>query len=131
MNKKTMLVILILSISLIAAGATPTRLMRLTVNNASERSIEIKMTGKYLEKFYYLRIPEGVKNFTVIPDVYSTTLYFVELWDPVYGYHCSSMSQSLDLTRNVNLKVLPCDERPPNGGDTGIVKYGGGGRRGR
>ncbi len=138
MKKKKLLVIFLLTLFSIGASTPPIRLSKLTIINKSGRDIEINLTGKYEENTYYLRIPKGdyifptEKIFTLIPDTYTTKLYYVELWDPVYGYSCSSKSQTLELTRNVRVIVLPCDRTPANRGEPpALVKYGGGGQRRR
>jgi len=129
MNRKLLLLICILSLGLVAAKC-PKPLKRLTVINKSDMAIEISMTGKELEEKYYLRIPEGSqqfpteKEFTVLSDTYTSSIYYVELWDPVYGATCSNKSQTLELTHNVRVTVLPCLTPPPNGGEpTHILKY--------
>lgn len=137
MNKKWILLLLAL-LSLFLIGAVPFRsaLIRLTVVNKSGREVDISLNGRDLEYFYYLTVAEGdglsptVQVFTVVPDTYTSQLYFVELWDPVYGYYCNSKSQAIDLTHNVRLTVLPCDRTPPNGGEApSILKYGGRNRK--
>lgn len=131
-NKKILLILAILALGLIGATELPTRLVRLTVINMADRKVEISMTGKYFEQFYYLRVPEGsrlypyIQVYTIIPDTYSTSLYYWELWDPVYGNQCGKKAQNIDLSRNVRLTILPCDLNPPNGGEPpSILKYGG------
>jgi hypothetical protein len=139
MGKKLLLVVFLLALISTSASSPPGRLVQLTVVNKSGLKIEISLTGQCEETFYYLRVPKGdraspmEKTFTLVPDTYSTSLYYIELWDPVYGYSCSSKSQTLDLTRNVRMVVLPCDRTPPNSGEIpATVKYGAtGGRRRR
>jgi len=135
MNKKILLLMCILSLGLIAAKC-PKPLKRLTIINKSDMAIEISMTGKELEEKYYLRIPEGShqfpveKEFDILADTYSSSIYYVELWDPVYGASCTDKSQTLELTHNVRVTVLPCEITPPNGGEpTHILKYAGRNRR--
>ena len=128
---------LVLLFSLICAGlalsaASRYPLRRLTVVNKAGMPVEISMTGKNLEQFYYLRVPEGsvdapiVETFSIAPDLYASSIYYVELWDPVYGAQCGTKGQSLDLNYNVRVVVLPCTWTPPNGGEApSILKYGG------
>ena len=119
-----------------SAGANSTkplqRLVRLTVTNKSGRAIEMRLSGSCLEEFYYLRIPEGDRFspaemvFTVTPDIYASSIYYVELWDPVYGNQCSMKGQSLDVRHNVHLIVFECESTPVNAGEPpAIVKYAG------
>jgi hypothetical protein len=129
--KKTLLFISLLT--LLALGARPANgpLKRLTVINKSGMDIAIRLTGSDSENFYYLRIPAAdrttptAKVFTVVRDRYSSTLYYIELWDPVYGFSCSSMDQILDITRNVKVIVSECDRIFPNAGEPpAIIKFG-------
>jgi hypothetical protein len=139
MIKKTTFILLILAMGLTSIASSTGRLMRLTIINKAGRKIEISLTGKNHGLFYYLHIPEGStlspteKVFTIIPDLYSSNLYYVELWDPVYGNQCGTKGQTLDVTRNVVVMVLPCDRTPANGGEfPSLVKFGGrAGKRGR
>ncbi len=129
---------MIVTSGLISARVAPVRLNKLTIINKSGRDIEISLTGEKLEQFYYLRVAGGSrlipveKIFTVVPDNYSSTLYYVEILDPVYGYQCESKSQNLDLNRNVALTVIECDRTPANAGEKPVIlKYGGQFKRGR
>jgi hypothetical protein len=113
-------------------GTAPLRLARLTVVNKADMAIEVSLTGKEAEQVYYLRIPEGShsspaeKSFTVVRDKYTSSIYYVELWDPVYGAQCDDKAQTLDLTHNSRVIVLACDRTPTSGGETpSLVKYGG------
>jgi len=136
MNKKLLYIAIL---ALVALGAMPADgpLKRLTVINRSEMEIAIRLNGSENEIFYYLRIPAGEeltpteRVFTVVGDQYSSTLYYIEPWDPIYGYRCSSTNRNLDLTRNVRVIVQECDRPFPNAGEPPtIIKYGeiGGGK---
>jgi len=139
MIKKLLLVIGLLALLTTAAKKPPVRMAQLTVINKANLKVEIKLTGKYQENTYYFRIPKGnytlpvEKTFSIVPDTYSSNLYYIKLWDPVYGYSCSSKSQTLEVKHNVRVIVLPCDRTPVNGGEApSLIKYGGsrsGGRR--
>lgn len=133
MNKKNkLLVLLLLMFALLSMGASTGRLTRLTVINKSGRDIEMSLSGRELDQVYYLRVSEGSRQsptekvFTVTPDVYTSILYYVELWDPVYGYQCASRTQRMDLNRNVRVVVLECDRKYINAGEPpSMLKYGG------
>ena len=134
--KKNVFWMLIIAALLLVAGSNPKRLVRLTVVNKAGRKIELSLTGKNFEQFYYLHIAEGDRLmpyeqvFTVVPDTYTSSLYYWELWDPVYGNQCGTKGQTLDVTRNIRLTVLPCELTPANGGEpASIVKYGGQNRK--
>jgi hypothetical protein len=131
-------------IAFLLLGAAPSNgilLKRLTVVNKSERDLELELTGSCEDNWYYLHVPAGSRDFpsttvfTIIPDVYSMTAHYIELWDPVYGYTCSDTnSHSVDATHNVRIVILDCNLRPPNGGEPSMIKLGGSGggrRRGR
>ena len=65
------------------------------------------------------------KVFTVVPDEYSASLYYVELWDPVYGATCGSKAQYLDLRRNVRVVVRECNHTFAQPGEPpALVKFG-------
>jgi hypothetical protein len=139
--KKMLWLVPLLALILIAAaaGSGAFRPMRLTVINKSSMALELSLMGTEEQNFYYLRIPEGSRDvptekvFTIIPDVYTSRIYFVELWDPVYGHSCTDESESLDIRRDVRVIVFECNRRPPNRGEPpSLVKYGAGrGKRGR
>jgi len=124
--------LLVMALSLSGMSPASTRLARLTVINKSGRAIELSLTGQESEVFYYLRLLSGTRTvpyeslFTVVRDTYSSWLYYVELWDPVYGATCSTKAQTLDIHHNVTLIVFDCETNPPNAGDPPTtVKYGG------
>jgi hypothetical protein len=129
----------LLALVLMAVMSGSTRLVRLTIVNKSGLAIEIELTGSLEEcdedYHYYLRVPEGdrlwpeEKVFTILPDKYTMSVYYVELWDPVYGYDCSSQSGTINATRNVRVVVSECTYTPPNAGEPSMVKLGGSGRR--
>jgi hypothetical protein len=136
--KRKILTLLLLSLLLI--GASPVRTVRLTVVNKSGLPVDVSLTGKYLENTYYLRVPEGDKLFPeekhidLIPDMYSMSIYYVEFWDPVYGYDCTEGGKSVAITHSTRLTFLGCTYTPPNNGEPpAMLKYpqgaGGGGRR--
>lgn len=137
-QKKFRLFLALLVIFAGIASAPPTRLVRLTVINKSGFPIQLSLTGQKWDYFYYLDVTKGsraipaTQEFTIIPDRYASTLYFVELWDPVYGYQCNSRNQVLDIEHNSRLVVVECDRTPANRGEpNAFMKYGAsaGGRR--
>lgn len=134
--KRNLIIILLLSTLLI--GASPVRTVRLTVVNKSGLPVEISLTGQYLENTYYLRVPEGdrlfpaEKHIDLIPDQYSMRIYYIELWDPVYGYDCTEGGKSVPILHATRLTFLGCTYATPNNGEPpAILKYPGGARSGR
>jgi hypothetical protein len=116
--------------------------VRVTVINKSGVPIEVRMTGKCWEKIYYARLGEGdrinptEKYVDVIQDVYTFEIFFIELWDPVYGYECGEGTNSAEVNHSTRLTVLECSNKTPNNGERPtILKYpqgrgrGGGFRR--
>jgi hypothetical protein len=139
MKKKTFLILVILALSLISADKLPNGLKRLTVVNKSGRELEISLNGKTFNQFYYLNVPEGSRDvpveryYTVVPDTYSASVYYYELWDPVYGNQCGTKGDTLDLRRNVKITIFECDTTPPNHGEPPAnIKFAGSrGKKGR
>lgn len=138
MKRKLLILLVLLSLSLISAKSVKT--VRLTVINKSGLPVEISLTGRYLENTYYVRVPEGDKLFPaekvvdLIPDMYTMSIFYIELWDPVYGYDCTQGGKSVEILQSTRLTFLGCTYTAPNNGEPpSILKYpsGGGGRRGR
>ena len=136
--KKTLLVILLLS--LLSMGSKESELIELTIINKSEMDIGIQLKGSdkicatcsdtVEGQLYYLTVPEGskekpsVKTFEIEKDRYGMQLYYIETWDPVYGFKCNQPTPNrLEAARNIRLVVLPCDETPPNVGEPSMRKY--------
>ncbi len=137
--KRTWVVIGLLTLTLALAMSGSVRLIRMTIINKSGLDVEIELTGSCEENtdyyHYYLRVSEGDRRsptemvFTVFPDIYKMSVYYVELWDPVYGTDCSSRSQTVDATHNVKVVVSECTWTPPNAGEPSMLKLGGAGTR--
>ncbi len=136
MAKKVMLVLTLLSLLLVGACPKPTKLIRLTVVNKSGRSIEIGMTGSVIDKYnnknqYYLRIQKEdlrgstLRVFTIVPDKYSLSIHYVELWDPVYGYKCKSASLTIEAYHNTRVEVPVCTQSSANQGEPSMYKVSG------
>ena len=129
--KKSLLSIALAALFLIASNQPYTRLVRLTVINKAGMPIELKLTGITDENhYYYLRIPYGEREcplemvFTIIPDTYNITTYYVETWDPVYGYDCSATTSKIDANGNVRVTVLECDRVLLHPGEHPLYKVG-------
>jgi hypothetical protein len=137
--KRIWIAIAFLASILLVATSSPTRLIRLTIVNRSGLDLEIELTGSLEEcdedYHYFLHVQEGdrlrptEKIFTILPDKYTMSVYYVELWDPVYGAKCSSSSQTIDASRNIRVVVSKCTYTPPNAGEPSMVKFGGSSRR--
>jgi hypothetical protein len=138
MRKKTLFMLVL--VAMLAWGATvaaTTPKVRLTVVNRSGKAVELVLSGEEEGEMYALRIPKGTRQsptekvFTLVPDTYSAELTYVELWDPVYGYTCSSKSQTLDASRSLRVVILECDRNARNGGEPPKMTKFGAGRGGR
>jgi hypothetical protein len=87
---------------------------RLTVTNRSGMKIAVALQGVQEEEFYYLQVPEGdstsptVRDFTLVRDVYGATIYFIEAYDPVYGFQCSAATTQINAVKNTWLVVNEC-----------------------
>ena len=122
--------VLILFLSLSALGSVTVRTVRVTMINKSGMPVEVRMTGTYREKIYYLRLPDGDRSYPteayadVVPDKYSFEIFYVELWDPVYGTKCGEGSNFAEVTHSTRLTVLECSNKTPNNGEPpAILKY--------
>ena len=130
-STRGILIILIILTSFLIGSKPKPILKRLTIINKSGLPVEMRLTGTFCDdNQYYLRVVEGdtmapyMQVFTILPDRYSIALYYIELWDPVYGYHCGSKSMTVDIFHNTRLTVTSCDVTPQNGGEPGIWKFG-------
>ena len=135
--KRVLFVVALISF-LLLSGAKPMKLVRFTIVNKAGMEIAVQMEGEEREQFYYLRLPAGdtdtpaVETFTLVPDTYSLQVYYMELWDPVYGASCTdAVAPSLELNRNTRMVFLECGVSPRRPGETSLLKFGSGQRRGR
>ena len=116
---------------LLAIAAEPIKLFHLTIINKAEMPIAIRLIGTSDEDhLFYLSIPEGnradpvTQIFNIPGDLYQMQLYYIETYDPVYGFHCRQPVPNLLLaTRNIKVVVLPCDVIPGNVGEPSMRKY--------
>ena len=131
--KKTLLIIALLALLLIAARASYTKLYRLTIINKSGMELAISLLGEDDNNQYYLRVPAGDRRsptettFTLVPDTYSIKPYYIESWDPVYGYSCDDPgAKTLVAERNIRLTFTECNYTPRNGGEPSMWKFNAG-----
>lgn len=139
--KKIVLLIAVLSMILVASSE-PYPTIRFTVVNKSGMDIAVQLRSKAKpcakcadtteSRFYYLTVLEGTrekpteKTFIIDRDTYGMQLFYIETWDPVYGFECGSTTpNALLATRNIRMTVLPCDELPARCalGERGYWKY--------
>jgi hypothetical protein len=137
MKKWQLFLVFVLALS--SLGAMPVlKTVRVTLINKSLVPVEVRLTGKYQENIYYVRLAEGDRTqpaeavVDVIPDQYSMEIFYIELWDPVYGYTCGSGAQSAEISHSTRLTVLECTNKTPNDGEPpAILKYPQGAGRNR
>ncbi len=137
--KKVLIIIAILALGLIA-GSEPYPTVRLTIINKSGMDVAVQLRAKprpYSNccgatdlKFYYLTVLEGTrdeptsKDFFIERETYGMQVFYIETWDPVYGFECGSTTpNALIAGRNLRLTILPCDELPRHLGERGFWKY--------
>jgi hypothetical protein len=141
MNKRLLLLwVGLLALAALAAKRPPIQTSPLTIINKSGKEVAVQLKARSqscvnscdtLEgAFYYLRVPKGdrdrpaSKTFNIEQDTYSMQLFYLETYDPVYGYDCNTARpNALIARREVRLVVLPCGETPPNVGEPGMRKY--------
>jgi len=128
--RKKLLIISLLAVLLIAASSSYTKLYRLTIINKSGMEMAISLLGEDDSYQYYLRVPEGDRRsptetiFTIVPDTYSINAYYIEPWDPVYGYTCNDPGgKTLEAERNIRLTFTECNYTPRNGGEPSMWKF--------
>lgn len=128
--RKKLLIISLLAVLLIAASSSYTKLYRLTIINKSGMEMAISLLGEDDSHQYYLRVPEGDRRsptetiFTIVPDTYSINAYYIEPWDPVYGYTCNDPGgKTLEAERNIRLTFTECNYTPRNGGEPSMWKF--------
>jgi len=128
--RRTLLLASILALFLIGA-VPPVSLVRLTVVNKADMEIAIKLQSIEEELLvYYLRVPEGSKanpvaeTFTIQRDAYHMQVYYIETYDPVYGFKCTTPPPNqLVAARNIRVTVLECGVNPPFPGEPTMWKY--------
>jgi hypothetical protein len=127
--KKVLLLTSILALMLV--GADPSGLVRLTLINKSGMEIAIALHSKTDDlRIYYLPVPEGdreepaTKVYTILRDSYYMQMYYIDTYDPVYGFKCNVQPpNSLIAHRNLRVIFLECDKLAPNPGEPSMMKY--------
>ncbi len=129
MMKKILYLLPILTLLLIGAKQPPRETIEFTIINKAERGIAISLKGQdwpctnscdtLKGQIYYLTVPAGtnespsVKTFEIEKNTYGMQLYYIQTWDPVYGFKCPiPKPNALMAIRNLRLTVLPCDQSP-------------------
>lgn len=126
--RKILLVFLIFSVLFLAAE--PVDLYRLTIINKSGMPIAIHLFGQTQDQIYYLPVEKGdraaptEKSFTILGDNYVVRPYYIETYDPVYGFQCGPAPVTqICITRNTRIVFVECGQAPANPGEPGYLKY--------
>ncbi len=125
--KKVLLVIAVLSLTFIGAGAPKT--VELTIVNKSDREIAVGLVEANQYRAYYLHVDQGTKSnptketFTIERAQYTMNVYYIQVYDPVYGYECEQPGSSTwEAIRNFRITVSPCDAKAVNRGERPLIK---------
>jgi hypothetical protein len=134
--KRAALISAILALFLMGAKPTKTALVRLTIVNKSGVELFIHLdnlaTSYKDDVTYSLTIPEGdheaptVKEFTIYRDIYDVQVYYVENWDPVYGYTIcgnSTGKTQLNAKRQHRWVFTECSRERPRPGEPTMEKF--------
>ncbi|MCC7128819.1 MAG: hypothetical protein B6D39_07330 [Anaerolineae bacterium UTCFX2] len=139
--KKIYVILPLLALLLVGADR-PVDTIRLTIINKSGMEIAIQLRSSDYEcanskdivrgDFYYLTIPKGdretpaIKAFDIQKNTYGMQLFYIETYDPVYGFKCKPPApNALQAARNLRLTVLPCDFpiSPKQVGEPSMFKF--------
>jgi hypothetical protein len=139
---KTKLLLIIALLSMLTFAATePVDVIKFTIINKSGMDIAVQLrtapkeccTSKEIiqSRFYYLPVAEGdrespeTKTFFIERGfTYGMQLFYIETWDPVYGFKCSTPKPTALIARNnLRLTVLPCDQLPHFLGERTMWKF--------
>ena len=132
MRKASIIIISLVCISLLGASSIPVKMIQLTIINKSGMPMEFRLEGVNddFDFFYYLRVPKGDRvnpaqeTFTIYQGEYTMQPYYIELWDPVYGYVCDNTgSKTLYAFRNIRVIFIECDLTVPNSGEPSMMKF--------
>lgn len=125
--KKVFLIIALLSLTTI--GAAPKNPVELTVVNKSGMEIAVGLVEANSYRAYYLHVDEGTKSlpkkevFAIERAQYTMTVYYIEIYDPVYGTVCDDPSSNTwDAIRNFRITVPPCNNAAKNSGELTQMK---------
>ena len=135
--KKRFLPLLML-VALLSLAASDLPLGRLIFVNRSGYPLVLRLIGtdpddpkQMTDNYnYYLTVQKGekgnptVRTFNLPMIEYKITVTYIEIYDPVYGYQCSSQSANLDLTKTTQITFLTCNQRLSGRGDEYVFKFG-------
>jgi hypothetical protein len=131
--KKALLILCIMSLFLIGAKE-PIAVARFTIINKSGMDIAVQLTNFKTDPedklFYYLKVEAGEnetisqKTFIIEKDSYFLQLFYLETYDPVYGYRCDTQQPTkLFFFRNTRITFLPCGFNACSPGEPSMRKF--------
>ncbi len=142
--RKILILVSLLALTLVSVSPPPPD-GTLTIENRSPLAIQLKLVSQKNAKSkdspteswqYEFLIPAGpkgaatIQKFSLARARYALSAQYVEYYDPVYGFQCTSKSMTLVLERPVYLLFFGCNVQPPNRGEPQRAKFsGGGGKR--
>ena len=111
---------LMLLMLLLINAAEPGKLIQLTLINKSAKPIGVRLIGlSDNDYYYYLQVPKGdranpeERTFTIASDFYNMQVFYIETYDPVYGFDCQpAVPNQLQASRNLRVVFLPCNFVP-------------------
>ena len=134
--QRATLISAIMALFLMGAKPTKTALVRLTIVNKSWVELFIHLdnlaTNYEDNVIYNFTIPEGdhesptVREFAINRDVYDVQVYYVETWDPVYGYTiCGNSTGKTQLIANRQHRWVftECSRERPRPGEPTMEKF--------
>jgi len=145
--KKILFVTTLFALLCLGAKKPLTPTVQFTIINESGMNIAVQLSATVKDctdhcdtlnsRFYYLSVPKGeqewptTRTYEIDRGNYKLRLYYLETYDPVYGFECGGGgSLNLNATHYNSLVVMPCDKPAANGGGEGNYKLpAGGGRR--
>ena len=127
-------------LAMFLVSAEPVDLIRFEIINKSGMEIAVRLNGVSYpclnkndvskSKFYYLPVPEGSKElpyakiYTIERDTYAMQVFYLETYDPVYGFRCTQPPPNmLKAVRNTRVTIGDCKTLPINGGEPSMRKY--------
>ncbi len=139
--RKILILVSLLALSLVSVSPPPPDGL-LTIENRSPLPLQLTLVSQNNKKSkeslteswqYNLLVPAGpqgsatIQTYALARARYALTAQYVEMYDPVYGFQCTSKSMTLNLERNVHLLFFGCNVQPPNRGEPQRAKFSGGG----
>ena len=126
----------LMAVALLLIAGDVQKMGRLIIINRSGFPLGLLLTSQEEDPdardIYYLSIPEGSPNAVVerqfeLPQrEYKMVVYYLETWDPVYGFECASPAGAVfTLRAHQQISIFPCGQKAKNRGEPTLFKLGG------